>query len=170
MPSAFDAARRMIAAMLSGRSSAEVAERTRPDTTTPLKPWIRPAKHIEPTFTASNWKTLLGHSSASEADKAALYDARAQEELERYEHNIENYVGTLRLPVGVIGPLRVNGIFAKGDYYVPLATSEAALVASYGRGARLISRATARGSIARTLKSIPRPPASSPAASERNPR
>ena len=45
----------------------------------------------------------------------------------------------LRLPVGVIGPLRVNGIFAKGDYYVPLATSEAALVASYGRGARLIS-------------------------------
>ena len=43
------------------------------------------------------------------------------------------------MPVGVIGPLRVNGIFAKGDYYVPLATSEAALVASYGRGARLIS-------------------------------
>jgi hydroxymethylglutaryl-CoA reductase (NADPH) len=41
--------------------------------------------------------------------------------------------------VGVIGPLRVNGIFAKGDFYVPLATTEAALVASYGRGARLIS-------------------------------
>jgi hydroxymethylglutaryl-CoA reductase (NADPH) len=139
MPSAFDAARRMIAAMLSGRTSAEVANLTRPDTATPLKPWIRPAKHIEPTFTAANWKTLLGHSGASEADRAALYDARAQEELARYEHNIENYVGTLRLPVGVIGPLRVNGIFAKGDYYVPLATSEAALVASYGRGARLIS-------------------------------
>jgi hypothetical protein len=39
MPSAFDAARRMIAAMLSGRTSAEVAERTRPDMATPLKPW-----------------------------------------------------------------------------------------------------------------------------------
>jgi len=139
MPSAFDAARRMIAAMLAGRSETEVAARTRPDSVTPLKPWIRPAKHIEPTFTAANWKTLLGHSGANAADKAALYDARAQEELARYEHNIENYVGTLRLPVGVIGPLRVNGIFAKGDYYVPLATSEAALVASYGRGARLIS-------------------------------
>ena len=106
---------------------------------TKLKPWIRPAKRLEATFTAANWKTLLGHSGATEADKAELYDAKAQEQLERYEHNVENYIGTLRLPVGVIGPLRVNGIFAKGDFYVPLATSEAALVASYGRGARLIS-------------------------------
>jgi hydroxymethylglutaryl-CoA reductase (NADPH) len=129
----------MIAAMVEGRSADDLARQTQPDTATPLKPWIRPAKHIEKTFTASNWKTLLGHSGASEADKAELYDAKAQEQLERYEHNIENYVGTLRLPVGVIGPLRVNGIFAKGDYYAPLATTEAALVASYGRGARLIS-------------------------------
>jgi hydroxymethylglutaryl-CoA reductase (NADPH) len=139
MPSAFDAARRMIAAMLAGRSAADVAQRSRPDITTPLKPWIRPAKHLEPTFTAANWKTLLGNSGATEADKAELYDARAQEQLEGYENNIENYIGTLRVPVGVVGPLRVNGIFAKGDYYVPLATTEAALVASYGRGARLIS-------------------------------
>ncbi|HOY79855.1 MAG TPA: hypothetical protein PLN33_18720, partial [Hyphomonadaceae bacterium] len=139
MPSAFEAVQRMIAAMLQGRTTDEIAKQTRPDTTTPLKPWIRPAKRLEPTFTASNWKTLLANSGATEADKAELYDAKAQESLERYEHNVENYIGTLRLPVGVVGPLRVNGIFAKGDYYVPLATSEAALVASYGRGARLIS-------------------------------
>ncbi len=139
MPSAFDAAKRMIAAMLEGRSADQVALQSRPDTTTPLKPWIRPAKHIEAAFTSSNWKTLLGHSGATEADKAELYDAKAQEQLDAYTHNIENYVGTLRVPMGVIGPLRVNGIFAKGDYYVPLATTEAALVASYGRGARLIS-------------------------------
>ena len=139
MPSAFDATRRMIAAMLQGRTTSDIAKQSRPDTTTKLKPWIRPAKRLEPTFTAANWKTLLANSGASDADKAELYDAKAQEQLERYEHNIENYIGTLRLPVGVIGPLRVNGIFAKGDFYVPLATSEAALVASYGRGARLIS-------------------------------
>ncbi|HPI48853.1 MAG TPA: hydroxymethylglutaryl-CoA reductase [Hyphomonadaceae bacterium] len=139
MPSAFDAAKRMIAAMMAGRSTEEIAKQSRPDTTTPLKPWIRPTKRLEPTFTASNWKTLLANSGATEADKAELYDAKAQEQLERYEHNVENYIGTLRVPVGVIGPLRVNGIFAKGDFYVPLATSEAALVASYGRGARLIS-------------------------------
>jgi hydroxymethylglutaryl-CoA reductase (NADPH) len=129
----------MIAAMLQGRTTSDIAKQSRPDTTTKLKPWIRPAKRLEPTFTAANWKTLLANSGASDADKAELYDAKAQEQLERYEHNIENYIGTLRLPVGVIGPLRVNGIFAKGDFYVPLATSEAALVASYGRGARLIS-------------------------------
>ncbi len=129
----------MIAAVLSGRTHADLDRQSRPDTTTPLKPWIRPAKHLEPTFTAANWRILLANSGAGEADKSELYDARAQEQMERYEHNIENYIGTLRLPVGVIGPLRVNGIFAKGDYYVPLATTEAALVASYGRGARLIS-------------------------------
>ena len=45
------------------------------------------------------------------------------------------------MPVGLAGPLRVNGLFAHGDYYVPLATTEAALVASYARGARLITEA-----------------------------
>jgi len=35
----------------------------------------------------------------------------------------------------------VNGLFAQGDYYLPLATSEASLVASYSRGAALITEA-----------------------------
>ena len=43
--------------------------------------------------------------------------------------------------MGVAGPLRVNGTYAQGDYYVPLATTEAALVASYHRGALLLSEA-----------------------------
>lgn len=55
--------------------------------------------------------------------------------------NIENLVGEARIPVGVIGPLRVNGTYAAGDYYVPLATSEGALVASFARGASAISLA-----------------------------
>jgi hydroxymethylglutaryl-CoA reductase (NADPH) len=58
-----------------------------------------------------------------------------------YERNVENFVGTVKVPVGIAGPLRVNGRFARGDYYLPLATSEAALVASYSRGAQLISAA-----------------------------
>lgn len=139
MPSAFDAARRLIAAMLETRTAEDIAAQTRSDAQTPLPPWIRPSRRLEPTFTAANWKTLLGHSGASEADRDELYDSRAQEQLPLYGHNIENYVGTLRMPVGVIGPLRINGVFAKGDFYAPLATTEAALVASYNRGARLIS-------------------------------
>jgi hydroxymethylglutaryl-CoA reductase (NADPH) len=54
--------------------------------------------------------------------------------------NIENLVGFARVPVGVIGPLRITGACAQGDYYVPLATTEGALVASYHRGALVVSR------------------------------
>jgi hydroxymethylglutaryl-CoA reductase (NADPH) len=58
-----------------------------------------------------------------------------------YRRNIENYVGTVKVPVGIVGPLRVNGRFAGGDYMVPLATTEATLIASYNRGAKLLTRA-----------------------------
>jgi len=57
-----------------------------------------------------------------------------------YRANIENAVGTVQVPVGVAGPLRVNGLHASGDYHVPLATTEAALVASYARGCDVITR------------------------------
>jgi len=58
-----------------------------------------------------------------------------------YAKNIENFVGTVQVPVGIAGPLRVNGLLARGDFHVPLATTEGALVASYHRGARLITAA-----------------------------
>jgi hydroxymethylglutaryl-CoA reductase (NADPH) len=59
----------------------------------------------------------------------------------RYSANIENFIGTVKLPVGIIGPLRINGLNAHGDFHVPMATTEAALVASYGRGALAATRA-----------------------------
>ncbi len=55
--------------------------------------------------------------------------------------SIEQYIGMTQIPTGLIGPIRVNGVHAHGDYYVPLATTEGTLVASYHRGARLVSRA-----------------------------
>lgn len=51
---------------------------------------------------------------------------------------IECQVGWCQVPVGVIGPLRVRGLHASGDFYVPMATTEGALVASYNRGAKAI--------------------------------
>ena len=55
--------------------------------------------------------------------------------------SIENFIGFAQVPVGLVGPLRVNGIHASGDFYVPLATSEGALVASHDRGSRLVTAA-----------------------------
>lgn len=57
-------------------------------------------------------------------------------DLHQLEGNIENYIGMSMLPTGVIGPVRVIGSAAQGDFFVPLATSEGALVASYHRGAK----------------------------------
>lgn len=53
---------------------------------------------------------------------------------EAYKGSIENYIGMAQVPIGLAGPLLVNGAHAFGDFYVPLATTEGALVASYNRG------------------------------------
>ena len=53
--------------------------------------------------------------------------------------NIENMIGMTCIPTGIVGPLRINGLHARGDFYVPLATSEGALVASYSRGAKVVT-------------------------------
>ena len=55
--------------------------------------------------------------------------------------NIENFIGAAQVPLGVAGPVLVNGEHAKGDFYVPLATAEGTLVASYNRGMRLLREA-----------------------------
>ena len=53
--------------------------------------------------------------------------------------NIENFIGVAQVPVGLAGPLRINGEHATGDFYIPMATTEGTLVASYSRGMRLLS-------------------------------
>ncbi|WP_293373352.1 hydroxymethylglutaryl-CoA reductase, partial [Nevskia sp.] len=53
--------------------------------------------------------------------------------------NIENFIGVAQVPIGLAGPLRINGEHANGDFYIPMATTEGTLVASYNRGMRLLS-------------------------------
>jgi hydroxymethylglutaryl-CoA reductase (NADPH) len=53
--------------------------------------------------------------------------------------NIENIIGFSQVPVGIMGPIKINGTHAQGDFFVPLSTTEGALVISYNRGARAIS-------------------------------
>ena len=53
--------------------------------------------------------------------------------------NVENFVGTARIPVGLAGPVTVNGDHAQGTFYIPMATTEGTLVASTTRGMKVIN-------------------------------
>jgi hydroxymethylglutaryl-CoA reductase (NADPH) len=75
---------------------------------------------------------------AEQTDKNTpfLSGTKSLEDHSALHGNIENYIGMSTIPTGVIGPVRVIGSSAHGDFFVPLATSEGALVASYHRGAK----------------------------------
>lgn len=57
---------------------------------------------------------------------------------ETMEGNCEHLFGVAQVPIGVAGPLLVNGEHAQGEFYVPMATIEGTLIASYNRGMRVI--------------------------------
>jgi hydroxymethylglutaryl-CoA reductase (NADPH) len=53
--------------------------------------------------------------------------------------NCEHFVGVAQVPVGLAGPLHVQGEHAQGDFLIPLATTEGTLVASYNRGMQVLN-------------------------------
>ncbi|AKH98395.1 hydroxymethylglutaryl-CoA reductase (NADPH) [Halanaeroarchaeum sulfurireducens] len=57
------------------------------------------------------------------------------------ESNVENMVGAIQIPMGVAGPLSIRGSAAAGEYHLPLATTEGALVASINRGCSALDEA-----------------------------
>jgi len=58
---------------------------------------------------------------------------------ERSASNIENYIGTVRIPIGLAGPVLVHGDNAQGNFFIPMATTEGTLVASTSRGMKVIN-------------------------------
>ena len=83
------------------------------------------------------------------ADLAAIGDFTF--DAARADPNVENLAGAAQIPMGVAGPVTVNGGAAEGEYYLPMATTEGALVASVNRGMRAIREAD--GATARVTKS-----------------
>ncbi|WP_265110066.1 hydroxymethylglutaryl-CoA reductase (NADPH) [Halosolutus halophilus] len=69
---------------------------------------------------------------------------------EAAEPNIENMIGAAQVPMGVVGPVPVAGGAADGEYHLPLATTEGALLASVNRGLSVIR--SAGGADARVTK------------------
>ncbi|HYD54724.1 MAG TPA: hydroxymethylglutaryl-CoA reductase [Gemmatimonadaceae bacterium] len=54
--------------------------------------------------------------------------------------NCEHFVGVAQVPLGIAGPLRIEGEHARGEFLIPLATSEGTLVASYNRGMQVLNQ------------------------------
>ena len=55
--------------------------------------------------------------------------------------NIENPIGVAQVPMGVAGPVLIHGQNAQGLFYVPMATTEGALIRSYERGMVALTKA-----------------------------
>ena len=82
-------------------------------------------------------RTWLEHNTGHTLEAVA----EAAFEPDEARSNIENLVGAAHVPLGVAGPIRVNGMHAQGDYYVPFATTEGTLVSTYQYGMRAITEA-----------------------------
>jgi hydroxymethylglutaryl-CoA reductase (NADPH) len=88
-------------------------------------------------------------AAETDADLDAIGDFTF--EASRADPNVENLTGAAQIPMGVAGPVPVDGGAADGEYYLPMATTEGALVASVNRGMRAIREAG--GATARVTKS-----------------
>jgi hydroxymethylglutaryl-CoA reductase (NADPH) len=122
-----------LSALLSEHKIDDLAARLKPDLTPP-PPAVPGGALVSREAIKRRWEIIHVPTARGE-----LLDPRTLEQIHLYEHNIENFIGVAKIPVGIAGPLRVRGLFAQGDFYVPLATTEAALVASYTRGCALIT-------------------------------
>lgn len=57
----------------------------------------------------------------------------------RVTNNIENFIGLAKIPLGLAGPLLIHGEHARGEFHIPLATTEGTLVASASRGMKIMN-------------------------------
>ena len=122
--------------LLAARSPEDIVPTLAPHAA-PAPPKVPGGAILTDEVVARRWDLLRHAASAREQ----LLDPLTASQKDAYIRNIENFVGTVKVPIGLAGPIRVNGLFARGDYYVPLATTEAALVASYSRGSQLLTEA-----------------------------
>jgi hydroxymethylglutaryl-CoA reductase (NADPH) len=122
--------------LLSARNQEELLAQLAPHPG-PTPPKVPGGAHVSDEAVQLRWDLLSGSAES----RRELFDVDTDARKERFKRNIEHFIGTVKVPVGLAGPLRINGLFATGDYFVPLATTEAALVASYSRGSHLLTEA-----------------------------
>ncbi len=103
--------------------------------------------HADAETAAAARRELLAAETGVDLDAIADYTFDA----EGVDANVENLVGGAQLPMGVAGPVPIDGGAADGEYYLPMATTEGALVASVNRGLSAIR--AAEGATARVTDS-----------------
>jgi len=103
--------------------------------------------HADAETAAAARRRLLAAETGADLDTVGSFAFPAT----AADANIENMVGAAQVPMGVVGPLPVEGAAAEGEQYLPLATTEGALVASVNRGCAAIR--AGGGATARVLKS-----------------
>jgi hydroxymethylglutaryl-CoA reductase (NADPH) len=139
MPISKDQARGIIERLSKGASLEALKERLRP-VSGDERPFAPDVSRPGDTGTEGR-DARRGYLSALGVEIPHLAGEMPQSDPATLQGNIEQFVGMAQIPVGLAGPIRINGLHAHGDYPIPLATTEGALVASYHRGARVVSRA-----------------------------
>ena len=104
-------------------------------------------EHVDAGIAAAARRRLLEAETDADLDAVGDYALDADQAA---ESAIENMVGAAQIPMGVAGPVNVAGGAADGEYYLPLATTEGALLASVNRGCSVI--ASSGGADARVTK------------------
>ncbi|GAB7091486.1 hydroxymethylglutaryl-CoA reductase (NADPH) [Halorubrum luteum] len=103
-------------------------------------------EHADADTAATARRRLVAAESDADVDVLGEYVFDAADA----EPNIENMVGAVQIPLGVAGPVTIDGGVLSGSRYLPLATTEGALVASINRGCTVLN--DAGGATARVTK------------------
>jgi len=124
--------------LLRTKSSEDLGKRL--SAKSPSLPRLRTRQDSTADTVGGIWAQLEA-SGVDPSARVRIADPATIESAAAYGRSIENFIGTAKVPMGVIGPVLVNGVHANGEYLVPMATSEAALIASYARGAHVTAMA-----------------------------
>jgi len=103
--------------------------------------------HADADTAAAARRRLVEEHSGADLSTTAEYALDAEQ---ASESAIENMIGAAQIPMGVAGPVTIDGGAYDGETYLPLATTEGALLASVNRGLSVID--DSGGAAARVTK------------------
>jgi len=103
-------------------------------------------EHADADTAAAARRRLVESETGVSLDAVGAYGFPA----DRADANIENMIGAAQIPMGVAGPVTVDGGALDGERYLPMATTEGALLASVNRGCSVVD--AAGGATARVTK------------------